>query len=89
MKNGKSYVNQSEIWFPIDLCFKLAYTSKTLAHDPALNLYFYFQAKEFVGLEEYLANKFTVKMKFVGFGGAHKLPFIGTNHLFHYIFSLT
>ena len=33
MKNGKSDVNQSEIWFPIDLCFKLAYASKILTHD--------------------------------------------------------
>ena len=30
-------VNQSEAWFPIDLCFQNTYASKTLAHDPALN----------------------------------------------------
>ena len=28
-------VNQSEAWFPIDLCFQNTYASKTLAHDQA------------------------------------------------------
>ena len=28
-------VNQSEAWFPIDLCFQNNHASKTLAHDPA------------------------------------------------------
>ena len=32
------YVNQSEAWFPIDLCFQNTYASTTLAHDPALNV---------------------------------------------------
>ena len=31
------YVNQSEAWFPIDLCFQNTYASKKLAHDPALS----------------------------------------------------
>ena len=33
-------VNQSEAWFPIDLCFQNTYSSKSLAHDPAPSLMF-------------------------------------------------
>ena len=29
--------NQSDAWFPIDLCFQNTYASITLAHDPALS----------------------------------------------------